>query len=221
VFKINYHQHNWLIKKINNRNVIRHQALYKGVLYDLGCGTRPYEDFIGRYTEQYIGVDWQNTLHEQRMDVVADLNQPLPIPDAVADTVVCFQTLEHLCEPQLLLKEAWRIMKPDAQIMVTVPFMWHVHEPPYDFFRYTQYGLEHLMKKAGFREIKVVPDSGFWTMIALKINYQTYRYGDKLGGWVRLLLAPFWLINQLLLPLLDKLDKNQRETVSYCVTAKR
>jgi len=206
---------------MNNRNVVRHQSIYRGLLYDLGCGTRPYEDFISRYAEKYIGVDWQNTLHEQRMDIVADLNQPLPIQNAVADTVVCFQTLEHLCEPQLLLNEAWRIMKPNAHIMVTVPFMWHVHEPPYDFFRYTQFGLEHLMRKAGFREIQVTPDSGFWTMIALKMNYQTYRYGNKLGKWIHWLLVPFWFLNQLLLPLLDKVDKNQRETVSYCVIAKK
>jgi SAM-dependent methyltransferase len=221
MFTVNYLHHNWLIKKINNQNVIRHRDLYRGVVYDLGCGTRPYEDFIGPLVEKYIGVDWQNTLHEQKMDVIADLNQPLPIADRVADTVVCFQTLEHLCEPQQLLCEAFRIMKPGAKIMVTVPFMWHVHEPPYDFFRYTQYGLEFLLKKAGFKDIQVVADSGFWTMLALKINYQTYRYGGKLGKWVHWVLAPFWWLNQTLLPLMDKIDNNKRETVSYCATATR
>jgi SAM-dependent methyltransferase len=221
VFKVRYSDHNWLIKKINNNNVVRHRHLYKGWLYDLGCGTRPYEDFIGPLTEAYIGVDWQNTLHDQKMDVVADLNQPLPIEDAQADTVVCFQTLEHLCEPQAFLKEARRIMKPGAHILITVPFMWHVHEPPYDFFRYTRYGLEHLLKKAGFEDIQIKADSGFWTMLALKINYQTYRYGGRLGKWVHWLLAPFWFLNQVLLPLLDVPDRNERETVSYCVQARR
>jgi SAM-dependent methyltransferase len=221
VFPVKYHHHNWLVKKIGNDVIRRHKDMYKGVLYDLGCGTRPYEDFIGPLVTRYVGVDWSNTLHEQRMDVVADLNQPLPIGDAEADTVVCFQVLEHLCEPQAFLEEAYRIMKPDAQLMVTVPFMWHVHEAPYDFFRYTQYGLEHLLRKAGFRDIEVTPDAGFWTMWVLKINYQTYRYGKKLGTWVHWVLAPFWFLGQATLPLLDRWDKNPRETTGYCVTARK
>lgn len=200
---------------------MRHKDIYKGTLYDLGCGTRPYEDFIGPLVTRYIGVDWANTLHEQRMDVIADLNQPLPIEDQVADTVVCFQTLEHLKEPQLLLREAFRIMKPGARIMVTVPFMFHIHEAPYDFFRYTRYGLEHLLSQAGFANIEVRPDSGFWATLALKINYHTYRYGDRLGQWVRWVMAPFWFLSQVCLPVLDKFDKNTRETVSYCVTAQK
>jgi SAM-dependent methyltransferase len=195
MFPIRYYQHNWLIRKINNRNVVLNKDLYKGTLYDLGCGTRPYEDFIGPLTDRYVGVDWSNTLHEQKMDIVADLNQPLPIPDGVADTVVCFQTLEHLKEPQLLLREAYRIMK--------------------------QYGLEHLLGTAGFTNIVVRPDSGFWTTLALKINYQTYRYGNRLGRWIHWVLAPFWLASQGLLPLLDKIDKNPRDTISYCATAEK
>lgn len=221
MFPVRYYQHNWLIRSINNRNVMRHKDIYKGTLYDLGCGTRPYEDFIGPLVDRYVGVDWSNTLHEQRMDIVADLNQVLPITDGVADTVVCFQTLEHLKEPQLLLREAFRIMKPGAKIMVTVPFMFHIHEAPYDFFRYTRYGLEHLLGTAGFTNIVVRPDSGFWATLALKINYHTFRYGDRLGTWIHWVLAPFWFVSQLVLPLFDKFDKNLRETVSYCVTAEK
>ncbi|MEY4927252.1 MAG: hypothetical protein RI894_1688, partial [Bacteroidota bacterium] len=122
MFPIQYHAHNWLIRKINNGNVVKNQPLYKGKLYDLGCGTKPYYDFIAPCVSQYIGVDWGNTLHEQTMDVIADLNRPLPLPSNDADTVVCFQTLEHLCEPQQLLDEAYRILKPNGKILLTVPF---------------------------------------------------------------------------------------------------
>jgi SAM-dependent methyltransferase len=221
MFPVRYHHHNWLVKKIGNEVIRRHKGLYRGVLYDLGCGTKPYQDYIRPMVDSYVGVDWSNTLHEHHMDVVADLNKPLPIADAVADTVLCLQVLEHLSEPQAFLGEAYRIMKPDAQIMVTVPFMWHVHEAPYDFFRYTEYGLQHLMQKTGFRSVVVTADSGFWTMLTLKINYQTFRYGKRLGKWVNFVLVPFWLLGQVLLPLLDKWDKNPRETTGYCVIAKK
>ena len=221
MFPIQYHTHNWLIRKITNGVVIQNAALYKGVLYDLGCGTKPYHDFIAPRCAAYIGVDWGNTLHTQTMDVVADLNLPLPIADAVADTVVCFQTLEHLCEPQQLLNEAFRIMKPNSQILLTVPFFWSLHEEPHDYFRYTKYGLTYMFQKAGFREIVVTPDTGFWTTHALRINYQTLRYATRLGGWVRWVLAPFWWLNQTIAPFLDKIDTNTRDTSTYSVTARK
>ncbi len=221
MFPVKYWAHNWRIKKICNDNVVRNRAMYKGRLYDLGCGTKPYHDFIAPLVAEYIGVDWGNTLHSQTMDVVADLNKPLPIADAQADTVVCFQTLEHLCEPQQLLDEAYRIMKPDAEILLTVPFFWSLHEEPYDYFRYTKYGLEYMFQKAGFRDIVVMPDTGFWVTHSLRFNYQTYRYHFRLGGWVNYVLAPLWFMTQAVAPFLDRFDKNLRDTSSYCVTAKK
>jgi hypothetical protein len=53
------------------------------------------------------GVDWSGTLHELKADILADLNEPLPIEDQVADTVVSLSVLEHLREPQTMLNEAF------------------------------------------------------------------------------------------------------------------
>jgi SAM-dependent methyltransferase len=219
MFPIQYTAHNWRIRKICNDNVMQNAAIFKGVLYDLGCGTKPYHDFIAPLVTQYIGVDWGNTIHTKTMDIVADLNKPLAIEDAVADTVVCFQTLEHLCEPQQLLNEAYRIMKPGAQILLTVPFLWSLHEEPHDYFRYTQYGLKYMFEKAGFRDVNVQADTGFWTTHALRLNYQTIRYQAKLGKWVNYLFMPMWFLNQTIAPFLDKLDTNMRDTSSYRVIA--
>ncbi len=221
MFPVQYHAHNWLIRKINNDNVVKYRSLYQGKLYDLGCGTKPYYDFIAPCAAQYIGVDWGNTLHTQTMDVVADLNKPLPIPSEDADSIVCFQTLEHLCEPQQLLNEAYRILKPNGSILLTVPFFWSLHEEPYDYFRYTKYGLQYMFEKAGFKDISITPDTGFWVTHALRFNYQSYRYTTKLGNWLRLFLTPIWFVNQLVAPFLDKLDTNMRDTSSYLVTAKK
>ena len=65
--------HNWLIEKVNRRNVERYSGLMKGVVYDLGCGEKPYQDIIQKNAVKYIGVDWGNTLHNKRMDIEADL----------------------------------------------------------------------------------------------------------------------------------------------------
>lgn len=217
--------HNWLVLKGNNEILRKNLGEIHGVVYDLGCGIRPYEDDILKVADKYIGVDWSSTLHGLQADVVADLNKPLPIDDEAANTVVSFQVMEHLCEPQTMLNEAHRILKPNGTIIVTVPWQWWIHEAPYDFFRYTPYGLKYLFEKAGFVDVVVEPQSGFFTMWILKMNYFSLRFirGPKPLRWlVKACLVPFWFIGQLLAPVLDKLDRNwAAETSGYFVTARK
>lgn len=217
--------HNWLVLKGNNEILRKNLGEIHGVVYDLGCGIRPYEDDILKVADKYLGVDWSNTLHGLQADVVADLNKPLPIADEAADTVVSFQVMEHLCEPQIMLNEAHRILKPDGTIIVTVPWQWWIHEAPYDFFRYTPYGLKYLFEKAGFVDVVVEPQSGFFTMWILKMNYFSLRFvrGPQPLRWlIKAGLVPIWFIGQIFAPLLDKLDRNWAvETSGYFVTARK
>ena len=195
-----------------------------GIVYDLGCGVRPYEHDIMQYADRYVGVDWSNTLHGLSAEIVADLNQPLPIECSVANTVVSFQVIEHLSEPQTMINEAYRILQVGGRAFISVPFQWWIHEAPYDYFRYTRYGLEHMLTKAGFVDIQVEAVTGFWVMWVLKFNYQTTRYIR--GRWpisilMRALLTPLWFVGQTIAPLLDKIDFNEAETAGYFVTARK
>lgn len=215
---------NWLILKLNNNEVRKRLPIIKGVVYDLGCGKRPYEQDILQVADDYIGVDWAETLHGLQADIVADLNRPLPVDDAVASTVVSFQVLEHLSEPQGMLNEAFRILRNNGIIIVTAPFQWWVHEAPHDYFRYTRYGLTHMLAKAGFVDIEVKAVTGFWSMWVLKFNYHTTRYirGSKLLRILaRALLTPIWFAGQIIAPLLDRYDFNEAETAGYVVTASK
>ena len=105
--KVNFLANNWLAIKTNNETLERNLKFLKGVVYDLGCGERPYEEDILKVADKYIGVDWGETLHKLNADIVSNLNKPLPIDSEVADTVTSFQVMEHLCEPQTMLDEAY------------------------------------------------------------------------------------------------------------------
>lgn len=223
--KYSYLDHNWLIVKKCNDSIQKQVRNLSGVVYDLGCGRRPYEKDILAKADKYVGVDWSETFHDLRADIVSDLNKQLPIDDRVADAVVSFQVLEHLSEPQLMLNESFRILKPNGIIFLTVPFQWWLHEQPYDYFRFTPYGLEYLFNKAGFTDLIIEPQSGFFTMLILKMNYFTRRFvcGPKPVRWLaKLCLVPAWYIAQLAAPILDKLDKNwAAETSVFCVSARK
>ena len=195
-----------------------------GVVYDLGCGTRPYEKDILVVADRYVGVDWSNTLHGLNADIVADLNKPLPIDSDVADHVISLQVMEHLCEPRVMLTEAFRILKKGGTFSLTVPFQWWIHEAPHDYFRYTRYGLEYLLTKSGFVDVEVRETTGFWTMWFLKLNYQTARLlrGPLPLRWiVRGCFLPLWLLDQLIAPIMDRYWPASQETAGYQVIARK
>lgn len=217
--------HNWLAYKLFDTFLVKYAPYYQGILYDLGAGESPYMQFLQQYAEQYIAVDWVGSYHNTKVDIAADLNKPLPIEPEVADTVVSLSVLEHLCEPQVMLNEAFRILKSGGVIVLQVPWQWWIHEAPYDYFRYTTYGLHYLFEKAGFMNIQIEPQAGFFTMWILKFNYFTLRLirGPYLMRFLLgLMLRPVWYIGQILAPLLDKLDRNWiAETSGYFVTASK
>jgi SAM-dependent methyltransferase len=214
--KINYLSHNWLVQKINNESFKKSLCYIKGRVIDLGCGDGQYREDILKVAEEYIGVDWKNSFHDQsRVDVFADLNKPLPLNDCSSETVVAFQVLEHLPEPSAFISECFRILKPNGTLILTIPFMWYLHESPYDYFRFTKFGLEYLLKKNSFNVISINECTGFWQMGILKINYYTKRFAK---GFLKYLFVPFWWIGQFIAPILD-FDKYPVETAGYVVVA--
>ena len=215
--------HNWLIKKAVNNKVRARLPELSGRVIDLGCGVRPFEKDILEHADEYVGVDWGNTLHGLKADIVADLNRPLPIADEAANHVVSFEVLEHLSEPQVMLAETVRILRRGGQVTLSVPFQWWVHEAPWDYYRYTCHGLEYMLRKAGFTDVVVSPTTGFWSMWLLKLNYQTLRLARRRPRPVRLvvrtLLIPFWWLNQHLAQVIDRFWPEESETAGYFVTA--
>lgn len=217
--KIEYSTLNWLAHKINNNSIVKNINLLNGVVVDLGCGISPYKTDILNHAEKYMSVDWHNSQHDQsNVDIFADLSKTLPIENNIADAVVSFQVMEHLPEPDFFLSECFRILKNEGCLFITVPFMWHVHEEPHDYFRYTRYGLEYLLKKNGFVDINIEENTGFWQMWILKFNYHTNRFAV---GVLKYFWIPIWWLGQTISPLLDKIDNHPEETASYTVIARK
>jgi SAM-dependent methyltransferase len=220
---------NFLIYKYADYFLAKFIPYYKGVMVDLGCGEAPYKEFFLQYVDQYIGVDWTNSYHKIKADVVSDLNERVALPNKCADVVISISVMEHLHNPQRFLKEVYRILKDGGVFILQVPFQWWVHEEPYDYFRFTPYGLKYLLQKAGFRKIEIYPTGGFFSMWLLKLNYflarvikNRFTIKFKLDKILYYLCVPIFVFNQLIAPLLDKLDRNKYlETAGYWVVTKK
>ena len=217
--RIDYSTFNWRALENNNRWVRRLLPLMPGRVLDLGCGTAPYREDVLTVASEYVGVDWPGTFHDtRRVDVFADLSAPLPFRDECADTVTVFKVLEHLREPGRFLEECCRALRPGGHVIILVPFLHQVHEAPHDYFRFTRYGLEHLLTRAGFSEVAVFEKTGFWEMWVLKWNYHTRRYAR---GPLKLLLIPLWWLGQVAAPWLDGIRDHPEMTASYAAHARK
>jgi SAM-dependent methyltransferase len=215
---IRYASHNWLVHAINNAVVARHLPTLRGRVLDLGCGTMPYRDDILGVADEYIGVDWPSSLHDGAADVRADVSEGVPLAGDCADAVVAFQVMEHLREPQRFLEECHRVVRPGGMLLLTLPFMWHVHEAPHDYFRFTRHGLAYLLGKAGFVDVRIEETTGFWQCWVLKLNYHTARFAR---GPLRPLFVPLWWLGQLLAPMLDRIDRHPEESAGYVARARK
>ena len=125
------------------------------LVLDAGSGRAPYRDLFdhARYeTADFLAVK-AKTYTEQ--DYVCDLAD-IPVEDARFDHVLLTQVLEHIPEPRAVLAELYRVLKPGGTLWLTAPLFYAEHEKPYDFYRYTQFGLRHLLEGAGFavREVE-------------------------------------------------------------------
>lgn len=216
--KIQYSSFKWINAWSDNRAMAKLQPFFRGIVVDLGCGSAPYKEDVLKTADRYVGVDWGNSYHNTRVDIEADLNKPLPIEENFADVVTSFSVLEHLHDPLLLMQQCERILKPGGTLIMTVPMQWQIHEEPYDYFRYTEYGMRCLGEKAKFENIRVLAPSGFWYVIGIKICYFLEQHVNR---HLHPLLVPIWFLIQCAIPLLDRFSPGGREAIGYTVIAQK
>lgn len=145
--------------------VKKHSHHLRGRLLDFGCGSKPYKDLLE--VREYVGVDFENPGHDhssETIDVYYD-GKRLPFLDTSFDSALATEVLEHVFEPDQILRELHRVLKPGGNLLVTLPFVWNEHELPYDAARYTQGGLRHLLERNGFEVVVLEKRGTFWSTL--------------------------------------------------------
>lgn len=128
------------------RKTIRHFS--KGLIIDIGCADKYLERVISDECI-YLGLDYYITasdLYNTKPEVYGNAQQ-LPFAEDCAETVALLEVLEHLPNPDNAFSEACRILKQGGVLILTVPFLYPVHDAPYDYQRWTKHGLNELFNK--------------------------------------------------------------------------
>ncbi len=172
------------------------------------------------YVEEHIGVDHESTLHDKSNIDLYGTAYKVPVESGSFDCAICTSALEHLEEPEQALRECYRVLKPGGVAIYTGPFIWHFHEEPRDFYRFSKYGIEYLFEKAGFKILELKALSGFWVTFGQLFIYNFYRFNRGPLRWVPIIPA-VGLAIQGISYILDRLDKTEQWTCIYLVVARK
>lgn len=187
----------------------------KGKLLDFGCGSKPYRSLMD--VEEYIGLDIKDSGHNHENDSI-DIyygGEIIPFPENYFDSVFSSQVFEHVPEPTCLLKEVNRVMKHGSYFLITVPFVWDEHEIPYDFNRWTSFGIKELFTQNNFKIINMAKSTNYVETIIQLWSAYIYQHIFPKMNILKLILtilfiAPISLIGLFLSKILPQSD------ILYC-----
>jgi SAM-dependent methyltransferase len=187
--------------RLHQENALFAATIPSGALVlDAGAGSAPYKQLFAH--ARYESADFELVDKPYAKSTYVCNLEKIPVEDGRFDFVVLNQVLEHLPDPRLVLVELNRVLKPGGRMIYSGPFFYEEHEQPYDFYRYTQFGLRELFQKSGFEIEKLEWLEGYLGTVGYQLDnmarYLPSRPSDLGGGVVGFLLAPVMLLGRLL-----------------------
>ncbi len=188
---------------VNSSYLVRHELAkglqrwsheMRGVMLDFGCGTTPYRALF--QVEQYLGLEIVAEGHPLRNKnaTLSYSGRGIPLEDGTVDCVLMTEVLEHVFNPEQVLKELHRVLKVGGTVLITCPFVWPLHEEPYDYARYTPFALRHLSEAAGF-EVVVQEKLGTWLLVLAQMLLAYLMQTATPSGYrANRLVKAFWCV---------------------------
>ncbi|OHA04236.1 MAG: hypothetical protein A3J58_01045 [Candidatus Sungbacteria bacterium RIFCSPHIGHO2_02_FULL_52_23] len=128
--------------------------------------------------------------------VIADAAN-LPFRDASCDMVLAVSLLEHCPEPERVIAEITRVVKPGGYVYCAVPFLYPLHGSPQDYVRFTLPGL--IGRFGAFRVVAAGPQSGPVTTLIIQTAYTLAIFTSFGSDRLYSVLLECWML--LLFPL--------------------
>jgi uncharacterized protein YbaR (Trm112 family) len=118
----------------------------------------------GRYSEHEITL---NLRPFSNVDLVGDAHN-IPLKSGTVDSVICNAVLEHVYDPETVVSEILRVLKPGGILYAEVPYIFFFHGYPNDFKRYTKEGMRRLF--AGLADAEIGMTNGPVSAVLQSVN---------------------------------------------------
>ncbi len=207
-----------IIKKLSNKNK---------TLLDIGCGRMPYRKTIETKLKKYVGLDYKPVAKLYKSDSIPDVYgdaHKLPYKDNVFDITIMLQSLEYFHDPMLAIKEAGRVLKKGGYIVVTSPFMYPLHDIPFDRFRFTDTQLCYFLEESKFSIKKIETQGGFFDFFIQTFLIFWFKSAKKnifLLLFTPILVVPLNILDLILKPLQRFFYASRDFPLNYLVVARK
>jgi len=217
---VNREKNPYLFYLFNSRlfvpKILFHQVIkdlgkhLNGSLLDVGAGLGPYRKYTS--CEKYTSLESNPDLNP----TVVGTADEMPFNEKVFDSVLCTEVIEHMPEPEEVIQEIYRVLKPGGKLLLSTPMSWCLHYEPNDYYRFTKYGLKYLLEKNGFKLIKVKRVGGVLSLAGSRIIDVSWKVLSNLLWFIPYKLKktiivlffslPFSLLVYLFSILFDRVD---------------
>lgn len=164
-FSLLFKSHFYSFKVRLHKNARRFLSQISGRVLDVGAGSEPYRCYL-RQGVAYVSVDTDTSYCP---DVVGSALQLGFVPGTF-DSVICTEVLEHVPEPLRALLEINKALKQGGHLYLTAPMTWGLHYEPFDYFRFTKYGLEYLLQESDFDIVESVKIGGLFIAMLARLE---------------------------------------------------
>jgi hypothetical protein len=152
-------------------------------LLDLGCGSQPLREKIVAHGFEYYSADIA-PINGVQIDYILNFGDEIKdssILNQKFDFIICTEVLEHVPDWKIFFSNLDLISSSDACILFTSPFIYLLHEKPYDYFRATPFAYEYYAERNNFKVEKIEQAGDFFdvmgTIAGGSGKYVTYRKG--------------------------------------------
>lgn len=191
---------------------------------DAGSGDGHWRDHLPRDI-RYVGIDLgvgDKNVDYSQLSAKANL-EALPLRNASFDAAISIQVLEHMKRPWLVLDELSRVIKPGGVLFLSCPQGEPQHQVPYDFFRYTAFGLRSLLEDRGFAIDFLIPQKGDFAKLETDVTHAARAMSSRgpVARAASVYIRALWKIHAPLFRSLDKWPELQKNPIGHFVRARR
>lgn len=202
----------WLKKEID---ILENKQESLLSVLNVGAGGEAYKFLKHLRGAKIIQIDIDP---DRKPDVVVDVCNLQNFEENSFDAIFMIEVLEHVKEPQQAINQLYRVLKPGGTLILSVPFVIPIHDEPYDFFRYTKYGLEYLLQNYAHVVIRERNTYVHSIIVLAARAIMAKRKSQKIIGTA---IFIYILIQYPVLWIFSKLYSNPQATSGYFVTAKK